>query len=111
MESDEPLVFVSSSSARGINLPDDLCRFIILLKAPYLSLADKLTSKRAYSGKLGQFWYSSMAAQEIVQMTGRGVRHKGDYCVSYILDKQLGDLILDNQQLFPKYWMDSVDVW
>lgn len=107
--SKKPLVFVSPSSARGINLPDDLCRFVISCKAPFLSLADKVVSRRVYSGGIGQLWYASQCAQEIVQMTGRGVRHEKDWCVSYLLDAQIARLVTTQQSLFPRYWMDAVD--
>ena len=39
-------ILVSPSSTRGIDLPDDHCRFIIVAKAPFQSLGDKLVSSR-----------------------------------------------------------------
>jgi Rad3-related DNA helicase len=44
-----------------------------------------------------------------VQASGRGVRHKDDWCVTYLLDKQIERLVVDNQALFPRYWMEAVD--
>jgi Rad3-related DNA helicase len=102
-------VFVSPSSTRGLDLPDDLCRFTIVTKAPFQSLGDKLVKSRVYSSGLGKFWYRAMCAQDLVQASGRGVRHKDDYCTTYILDKQAEKLVVDNQNLFPRYWMDAVD--
>ena len=102
-------VFVSPSSTRGVDLPDDLCRFVIVAKAPFQSLGDKLVSSRVYGGGLGAFWYRAICAQDLVQASGRGVRHKDDYCVTYLLDKQIEKLVVDNQNLFPKYWMEAVD--
>jgi Rad3-related DNA helicase len=103
-------VLVSPSSTRGVDLPDDQCRFIIIAKAPFQSLGDKLVSSRVYgAGGLGKFWYRAMCAQNIVQASGRGVRHKNDHCVTYVLDKQAEKLIVDNQKLFPRYWMEAVD--
>ncbi len=102
-------VFVSPSSIRGVDLPDDLCRFIIIAKAPFQSLADKLVSARVYGSGLGAFWYRAICAQDIVQASGRGVRHKEDYCTTYLLDKQMEKLVVDNQNLFPRYWMEAVD--
>ena len=103
-------VFVSPSSIRGLDLPDDLCRFSIIVKAPYLSLGDKLTKSRAYSSELGNMWYKSQCAQDMVQACGRGVRHKDDWCKNYIIDTQAFNLITREQKLFPRYFMDAVEV-
>jgi Rad3-related DNA helicase len=103
-------ILVSPSSTRGVDLPDDECRFIIIAKAPFQSLGDKLVKSRVYgAGGLGAFWYRAMCAQNIVQASGRGVRHQNDHCTTYVLDKQACGLIVDNQSLFPRYWMEAVD--
>jgi Rad3-related DNA helicase len=103
-------VFVSPSSTRGVDLPDDECRFVIVAKAPFQSLGDKLVSSRVNgNGGMGGFWYKAVAAQDLVQASGRGVRHKEDYCVTYLLDKQIEKLVVDHQNLFPRYWMEAVD--
>lgn len=111
IQSTKPLVLVSPSAERGIDAVDDVCRFIIWTKCPYLSLADKLTNKRVYSGNLGNLWFKSSAAQAIVQGCGRGVRHLKDYCICYLLDKQAVDLVLNNQNLFARYWLDACDIY
>ena len=102
-------VFVSPSSTRGVDLPDDLCRFVIVAKAPYQNLKDKLVSSRVHGSGMGAFWYKAICAQDLVQASGRGVRHKDDYCVTYLLDKQIENLVVNHQNLFPRYWMDAVD--
>ena len=80
-----------------MNLPDNLCRFIIIAKAPFQSLADKLVSRRVHgTGGFGKFRYRAMCAQDIMQASGRGVRHKDDHCVTYIIDKQAEKRIVDN---------------
>jgi Rad3-related DNA helicase len=74
-------------------------------------LGDKLVASRVYSKNgIGQYWYSSVAAQEIVQACGRSVRSKEDYAVTYILDSQACDLIVNHRRLFPKYFMDAVEM-
>lgn len=116
--SDRPLVFVSPSSCRGIDLPGDQCRFIIIPKMPFQSLADKLVSTRVYQGGIGSYWYNSDAIQEIIQGTGRGMRSKDDYCVTYVLDIQIVDRILGNEEtgkksmreLFPRYWLGACEI-
>jgi Rad3-related DNA helicase len=110
IKTDDPMVFVSPSSTRGLDLPDDSCRFVIIAKAPYLSLADKLTKSRVYSSNVGQHWYASDAAQEIVQSTGRAVRSPDDWAVTYVLDNQAYQRIIHSQGLFPRYYLDAVDI-
>jgi Rad3-related DNA helicase len=41
-------------------------------------------------------------------MTGRGMRHKDDWNLSIILDRQFIKLYYDNQKLFPKWWREAV---
>lgn len=110
MCSDSDDVFVSPSSTRGIDLPDDLCRFSIVAKAPYLSLADEWVKTRVYSsGAIGQYWYTSMCSQEIIQSCGRGCRHQNDWVTNYILDENAIDLLLKGgTDLFPEYFMQAV---
>jgi len=111
MSSDRPLVFVSPSSARGIDLKDDLGRFSIIVKAPYPNLADKLVSTRLYSKSgVGANWYASITAQEIVQMAGRCVRHDQDYATTYILDTLACNMIAQRSYLFPRYFIEACDV-
>lgn len=110
-ESKKPLVFVSPSSTRGLDLPGDLCRFQIICKAPFQSLKDKLVNSRVFGSQIGNYWYSSDMSQEIVQAVGRGVRSKSDYCTTYILDKQATGRITSQKRLFPKYWIDACDIY
>lgn len=109
-QSDRPLVLVSPSMERGVDLPDDKCGFIVYAKAPFLSLGDKLTSKRVFGSSIGALWYRSLCAQTIVQGCGRGVRHINDKCVSYLLDEQMYRLVMDSRSLFPKDFIDAVEI-
>lgn len=111
MSSNLPLVFVSPSSTRGLDLGGDKCRFSILPKMPYQGLKDKIVNARVYGGgALGQNWYESDAAQEVVQALGRANRFKTDFSISYITDTDAVNKIVDSQGLFPKYLIDAVDV-
>lgn len=97
-------IFVSPSSERGLDLKDELARFCIIPKVPYASLGDEMTKRRSYSGNFGNHWYKSMAAQTVIQMVGRGVRHSNDYCKSYILDSSFADIV----DYTPQYFRDAV---
>ena len=103
-------VLVSPSLERGINLNDDLARFQIVAKAPFLSLADKVVNKRVHSGRIGQMWYSSSMMLAVLQAAGRGVRHEGDYCECYILDKAVERAYELQPSLWPE-WFRSAVTW
>lgn len=79
----EDTILVGPTLNTGVDLPGDDCRFIIILKVPYPSLADKLVHER---NKLFPLWYNTHTSNEIIQGIGRGVRYNGDWCVTYILD-------------------------
>jgi len=106
--SNKPLVMISPSMDRGVDLKFDLARWQIICKVPYLNLSDKQVSKRLYSGKRGEKWYRAEACRTIQQASGRIVRDKEDYGVTYILDKQFGELLKTNASLFPTWWRDAL---
>ena len=103
-------VIISPSLERGADLKDDLCRAIVWTKVPYPSLGDKFTSLRFYSSRFGRLWYKYQAAYTLVQGAGRGVRHQGDWAVTYILDGQFERLLRDRATLFPRWFREAV-VW
>jgi len=103
-----PLVMVSPSFERGVNLEHDLCRFIVWVKAPFLNLKDKVTSQRTYSSKLGGYWYRSDMACKVVQGAGRGMRHSDDRCTTYILDTHIIDALKKDPQMFPNWFREAV---
>jgi ATP-dependent DNA helicase DinG len=106
--SELPLVMVSPSSERGISLDGEMCRWICWVKAPFLSLADKLVKARIYKSSVGSLWYKSNALMAVVQGCGRAVRSKEDHAVTYILDQQIVKLLTENPGLVPKWFLEAV---
>jgi len=103
-------VFLAPSLDRGIDLPNDDCRVIVVCKIPFPNLGDKQVSARLYS-KGGRQWYAVGTIRSLVQMTGRGMRSTDDYCESYLLDKNFLDLVWHrHRNLLPKWWTDAL-VW
>lgn len=101
-------VMLAPSMARGIDLPGDLCRVQVIAKTPFLSLADAQVSRRTHLPG-GDVWYSVQAIRDIVQMTGRAVRSKDDWAITYIFDGQFAsNLWRRNKMLFPDWWRESV---
>ena len=48
MDSPDSDILISPSMERGVSFEQDLCRFIIVAKAPYKNLGDKIVSARVY---------------------------------------------------------------
>mgnify|MGYP001161513330 CR=1 FL=1 len=103
-------IWVSPSSIRGIDLPYDLCRWILFIKCPFADLSDPVTSARAYSGKFGNLWYKAKCIQDIIQGAGRGMRNKDDWCRTYVWDKLALDLLTRNPSLFPMWFREAVEI-
>lgn len=103
-------VLLAPSLDRGIDLPQDNCRAIIICKIPFPSLGTKQISARLHT-RGGQLWYNVRTVRSLIQMTGRGMRSEDDSCTSYILDKQFITLIWrKNRQLLPQWWTEAL-VW
>lgn len=94
----EDTILVGPTLNTGIDLPGDDCRFIIIMKVPYPSLANKLVNER---NKLYPLWYNSHTSNEIIQGIGRGVRYNGDWCVTYILDACFLNLYISTKDQYP----------
>lgn len=76
-------VLVGPTLIEGINLPDDECRFMIIMKVPYPSLADKLVDAKK---DIIPNWYNGETIKSVIQSLGRGIRHKNDWCITYVID-------------------------
>lgn len=101
-----PKVLVSCSFFEGVNLDNDVSRYQIIFKVPYKSLAsnyNKAIMER--NSKL----YSSWALTDIIQSSGRSIRHKEDYAETFIFDGNATRLLRMNKNLIPKWWWDAVE--
>ena len=96
---------------RGVDLPRDDCRWIVIIKVPYPDLGDKQISARLYSSRRsGQRWYNAMTCRRICQMTGRGMRSVDDHCESYVLDSCFEHFYNQNKLMFAPWWREAVIV-
>lgn len=78
-----PAVILTPSGFEGIDLPGDLSRFQIIVKAPYASLGDK---RIAHILSVYPDIYSLTTLMKITQGAGRSVRSSEDYATTYMLD-------------------------
>lgn len=86
-----PLILVGPSLYEGIDLPDDLCRFQILIKTPYAQINSYIKKKM----KRYPFWYKRNCIEKIIQAIGRSNRHKSDWSKVYLLDNCFNDIIFE----------------
>lgn len=104
----EAAVLLASSLDRGIDLPGDDCRAIVVCKIPYPNLGDKQVNARIHLYG-GQLWYNVQTVRSLVQMTGRGMRSIDDSCSSYILDEQFNTNIWRKSKgLLPEWWREAI---
>lgn len=103
-------VLLAPSMDRGVDLPYDSCRVIVVTKIPFPNMGDKQVSKRMYTPG-GKSWYSVQTIRSLVQMTGRGMRFEDDQCTTFILDGQFGsNLWPSSYRVIPRWWKEAV-IW
>ncbi len=102
-------VLLAPSMDRGVDLPNDECRAVILTKVPFPNMRDKRVNARLYSPG-GQNWMTMEVVAKIVQMTGRGMRSEDDFVETYILDSQFTENIWSKgKNMFPVWWKEALD--
>lgn len=89
--SSEPLILVGPSLYEGIDLPDDNCRFQILVKTPYAALTQYVKQKM----ERYPFWYKRNCIEKTIQAIGRSNRHKNDYSTIYLLDSLFDKIVYE----------------
>lgn len=100
-----PTVLVSPSLVYGIDLKDDLARFQIIVKLPFLSLGSKRIKKLF---ELDKEWYENKMLNAVVQAAGRATRSKDDYSITYILDGNFINVVKRTKGKLPKYFIDRI---
>lgn len=96
----EDSIIIGPTLNEGIDLPGDLCRFIIISKVPYPNLTDGLVNAKM---KLFPKWYTAATSNKIIQGIGRGNRYEDDWCQTYILDACFKDLYNKTWTQWPDY--------
>ena len=102
-----PQVLLSVKMEEALDLHDDLCRWQVLCKAPYLNTSDSRVQHRLDAGAWD--WYNRMALRRIIQACGRVVRSSDDYGVTYLADASIGGLFERTRPLMPPWFREQVD--
>jgi Rad3-related DNA helicase len=102
-----PTILVSSSLMDGADLYDDLSRFQIVVKMPFLSLGDK---RVALKSKLYPEWYTAQTWMRLIQACGRSIRSETDTADTYILDKAFAWQFKQalNSRILPRQFVQRV---
>ena len=105
MNSHETKLLISPSITEGLDLKYDLGRFAIFVKIPFPYLGDEWVQKRT---EISSEWYQKQAVISIVQGSGRVVRDKKDFGMTYMLDESYTLLQRNAGWMFPRYWNEAV---
>ena len=100
----EASILVAANVAEGYDGADALCRFIIMPKVPFPSLGDKRTMIRKNEDSRS---YDHRTLVSVVQGAGRGVRHREDYCDTWILDGSWQQLFSRTRSWLPDSFLSS----
>lgn len=104
-ESKNPTVLISPSLHIGLDLKDELSRFQIITKVPYLSLADRWIDEKR---KRNEQWYTWQTALKLVQGYGRSIRSKEDWAITYVLDAAFGHFVFRNKDILPDWFRAAI---
>lgn len=107
LKQDKNKVLMGPSLRTGLDLKDDWSRFMIIAKIPYPSLGDIFIKTKM---QLNPQWYQWKTIIEVLQSVGRSVRNEEDWCVGYILDACLSDLIHNSRKSFPIEFISRIKI-
>jgi len=107
MSSDQPLVMVSPSMISGVDFRYEASQFQIIIKIPFPSLASESIKMRI---KTNDKWYNWRTVCDLMQMYGRSFRDYDDWCETFILDSSFSDILKHGNELFPRWFTDSIKV-
>lgn len=100
-------ILVSPTMTEGVDLHGDLCRWQVLLKAPFAYYGDSRVSYLLNEEKEWQ-WYYEETAIDIIQAVGRAVRgpEPEEAASFYVIDEKFGDVM--NRVNPPQYFIDAM---
>lgn len=107
INSKDSTVLVSPSLTTGTDLKDELSRFQIIVKLPFLSLADQRVKKKMESSP---DWYSAEMLRTVVQSAGRSTRDEKDWSITYVLDNSFYTYIYKHRKWFQPSFLKRI-IW
>jgi Rad3-related DNA helicase len=102
-----PAILLSPSVDTGYDFPNEQSRWMIVAKLPFASAKDRVIKARQEKDKeYGMY----LAAQTLVQMSGRCVRSAEDFAACYILDGNWEWFQGRARRYFPRWFQEAI-VW
>ena len=103
-------ILLSVNMTEGLDLPNDTCRWQIILKTPFRSMGSEWVRQRM---KLpdGRQWYETDALLHIMQASGRIMRSKDDWGVTYLLDGNAIRLIKMYEASLPEWFTSRISIY
>ena len=98
-------ILVGPSHFEGMNFEGDTSRFQVLMKVPYMTLADSFVAEKS---KRNPMWYSWKTFLTLLQGVGRSVRNDKDWCKTYIIDGSFEKFFDLNYSFFSKEFQDRL---
>lgn len=101
-------ILVASGMAEGIDLKDDLARFQIIVMLQFPSLVDDVMEWIAKNNPMLYKWF---AIRNLIQQTGRIVRGKDDYGITYFIGEELTKGFFNSTEHLWPGWFKKSMVW
>lgn len=118
-QSSPPGVLIGPGFERGLDLPDEATRIIVIPKVPYPSTVDPQVAARMRlrmvpDGEDGERWYLLQTIRALIQASGRATRHEDDWSLCYVLDSQFVERMMRQRPRWRSDWLvwrDVVPTW
>lgn len=101
----EGKILVASGMYEGIDLPEDLGRWQVLAKIPWMSLGSPAIR---YMADADPEWYLWDTWKTTMQACGRISRTPDDFGITYILDRSFDRLYNDGKHLIPEWYREAL---
>jgi Rad3-related DNA helicase len=103
-EREDDTVLISPSMTEGLDLNEDLGRFCIVIKVPFLYIDPYVEARM----KRDKDWYDYMTLLAIVQEFGRVVRSREDKAHGWLLDADFENLLRRSGRMLPRWWVNAL---
>jgi Rad3-related DNA helicase len=100
-------VFLSVKMEEALDLKDDLARWQVICKAPFLNTNDSRVAHRLEQGQWA--WYYRAALRTVIQACGRVVRSPDDYGATYLADSSLLQVFDRAENDTPDWFREQVE--
>lgn len=97
-----PAILISPSVGTGFDFPGAECRYQVIGKVPFPSTQSVVVKARQEQDK---DYFAYVAAQNLVQMAGRGMRSSDDWCENFIIDDNWRWFYQRYKQFMPNWFV------